>query len=174
MNGYYKEPELTAETFTDGYLKTGDQGSIDENGYLKITGRVKDLFKTGKGKYVVPSPIELKISKSQLIEQVCVTGNGLPQPIALINLSEDGKKLPQEEVEKSLNGLLQEINTTIDKHERPEKLIVLKEDWTVENNVLTPTMKIKRNVVEKTYQEKYESWYEHSSKVVWSENSFLN
>ena len=174
MNGYYKEPELTAETFTDGYLRTGDQGSIDENGYLKITGRVKDLFKTGKGKYVVPSPIELKISKSQLIEQVCVTGNGLPQPIALINLSEDGKKMPQEEVEKSLNGLLTDINKTIDKHEQPEKLIVLKEDWTVENNVLTPTMKIKRNVVEKAYQEKYESWYESSSKVVWSESSYLN
>ena len=173
MNGYYKEPELTAETFADGYLRTGDQGSIDENGYLKITGRVKDLFKTGKGKYVVPSPIELKISKSQLIEQVCVTGNGLPQPIALINLSEDGKKLPQKEVENTLDSLLKEVNNTIDKHERPEKLIVLKDDWTVENNVLTPTMKIKRNVVEKTYQEKYESWFEAPNKVIWSESSFF-
>ena len=173
MNGYYKEPELTAETFADGYLRTGDQGSIDENGYLKITGRVKDLFKTGKGKYVVPSPIELKISKSQLIEQVCVTGNGLPQPIALINLSEDGKKLPQKEVENTLIASLKKLITLLINMKGTEKLIVLKDDWTVENNVLTPTMKIKRNVVEKTYQEKYESWFEAPNKVIWSESSFF-
>lgn len=173
MNGYYKEPVLTEEVFADGYLRTGDQGAIDQNGYLKITGRVKDLFKTGKGKYVVPSPIELKISKSSLIEQVCVAGNGLPQPIALINLSEDGKSRSKEEVTKELQGLMSEINPTIDHHERPEKFIIVRDDWSVENNVLTPTMKIKRNVVEKTYQESFEGWYDTSSKVIWSDQPFL-
>ncbi|MDC0254627.1 AMP-binding protein [Bacteriovoracales bacterium] len=173
MDGYYKEPVLTDEVFADGYLRTGDQGSIDQNGYLKITGRVKDLFKTGKGKYVVPSPIELKISKSSLIEQVCVAGNGLPQPIALINLSEDGKNRSKEEVTQELQGLMSEINPTIDHHERPEKFIIVRDDWSVENNVLTPTMKIKRNVVEKTYQESFEGWYDTSSKVIWSDQPFL-
>ena len=173
MNGYYKEPEMTDEVFADGFLRTGDQGDIDDHGYLKITGRVKDLFKTGKGKYVVPSPIELKISKSSLIEQVCVAGNGLPQPIVLINLSEEGKKLPKAEVNQELQNLMAEVNTTIDHHERPEKFIIVREDWSVENNILTPTMKIKRNLVEKTYQENFEGWYNTSSKVVWSEQSFL-
>jgi long-chain acyl-CoA synthetase len=81
MRGYYKEPEKSIEVFThDGYLKTGDEGFIDKDGFLKITGRIKDIFKTAKGKYVAPSPIEMKISADDLVEQVCVVGSGLAQP----------------------------------------------------------------------------------------------
>ena len=82
---------MTAETIKDGWLYTGDEGSIDEDGFLKITGRVKDLFKSSKGKYVAPSPIEMKLSANKNIENVCVVGDGLPQPIALVVLSNTAK-----------------------------------------------------------------------------------
>ena len=79
MDGYYKEEELTNEIIKDGWLYTGDEGEIDQEGFLTITGRVKDIFKTSKGKYVAtPSPIEMKLSSNKNIEQVCVVGNGIP------------------------------------------------------------------------------------------------
>ena len=87
MLGYYKEPELTKEMFTpDGFMRTGDEGMIDAEGYLTITGRTKDIFKTSKGKYVVPAPIELRLSAENELEFCCVTGTSLPQPIGLVTL----------------------------------------------------------------------------------------
>ena len=109
MTGYYKEPEKTAEAFTaDGFLKTGDEGLIDEESFLKITGRIKDLFKTAKGKYVAPSPIEMKFSANPVVEQVCIVGSGLPQPMALLVLSETGKKRATEELRTDLKNMLRE------------------------------------------------------------------
>ncbi|MCF6223636.1 MAG: AMP-binding protein [Flavobacteriaceae bacterium] len=91
MKGYYKAPEITAAVFDkEGYLQTGDIGEYDDEGYLTITGRVKDQFKTDKGKYISPAPIELEISKNENIEQICIVGTGIPQPIALVTLSEIG------------------------------------------------------------------------------------
>ena len=111
MMGYHKEPGLTAEIFTsDGFLKTGDCGKLDKDGFLTITGRVKDIFKTDKGKYVAPTPIEMKLLKNTDIEQVCVVGMGIPQPIALIVLSAAGKAKSKEEVSKSLSKTLAEVN----------------------------------------------------------------
>ena len=98
MVGYYKEEKMTSETIKDGWLYTGDEGSIDLDGFLKITGRVKDLFKSSKGKYVAPSPIEMKLSANKNIENVCVVGDGLPQPIALVVLSEYGKSKIQKKM----------------------------------------------------------------------------
>ena len=108
MLGYYKEPEMTSEIFTsDGFLKTGDEGYVDGEGFLKITGRVKDLFKTTKGKYVAPSPIEMKVASHIEIEHVCIVGSGLPQPIALITLSEIGKRKTKDELKADIqrNGI---------------------------------------------------------------------
>ena len=167
MDGYYKEPEMTAESFVDGYLRTGDKGEIDDEGFLKITGRVKDIFKTSKGKYIAPSPIESKLSSNINIEQVCVVGIGIPQPIALIVLSEDAKKKPKEEITNGLEKTLEVVNAELDQHEVLKKLIVLKEDWTVENGLLTPTMKVKRNELEKIHTNKYEAWYEQGESVIW-------
>ncbi|HEY9487194.1 MAG TPA: AMP-binding protein, partial [Chryseosolibacter sp.] len=96
MKGYFKDPVTTAAVFTDeGFLRTGDQGTVDKNGFLTITGRVKDQFKTDKAKFIAPAPIELKFSTNMDIDQVCVVGTGLPQPIALLTLSEAGKAKPQ-------------------------------------------------------------------------------
>lgn len=166
MDGYYKEPEMTAETITDGWLHTGDEGSIDPKGFLKITGRVKDLFKTSKGKYVAPSPIEMLISANADIEQVCVVGDGIPQPIALVVKSEIGEKKPLDEFLDSMLGTLKEVNPNLDHHEQVKKIVIVREAWTIENSLLTPTMKIKRNPIEKIYKSHYVEWYENSDQVV--------
>ena len=166
MTGYYKAPDMTAEMLEGEYLKTGDKGAIDSEGFLKITGRVKDLFKTSKGKYVAPAPIELKISKSDLVEQVCVVGAGLPQPLAIIVLSEPGKGAEGDHVHDHFQELIKEINDQLDSHERIGKFVVIQDEWTVENEFLTPTLKLKRNRVEDTYASKYEPWFNQSGKVI--------
>ncbi len=166
MAGYYKEPALTNEAFTaDGYLKTGDEGSIDAEGFLKITGRVKDIFKTAKGKYVAPSPIEMMFTGNTDLEQVCIVGSGLPQPIALITLSAFGKKSDAEKMDERFNAMRLHINTGLDDHEKISKIVVLSEEWTVENNLLTPSFKIKRNAIEKRYAGNYQEWYAAKSIV---------
>ncbi len=167
MVGYYKQPELTESTFEDGYLKTGDKGKIDAQGFLSITGRVKDIFKTEKGKYVSPSPIELKLSKNSNIEQVCVVGTGLPQPIALVVLSEDAQKKGQKEIETSLANTLKEVNPVLEKHEKLKKMVVLKKMWSVENGCLTPTLKIKRGPIEDQFVHLYTTWYKEEPEVLW-------
>jgi long-chain acyl-CoA synthetase len=160
MDGYFKDEEETNKTIVDGWLHTGDEGAIDENGFLKITGRVKDLFKTSKGKYVAPSPIEMKLSANKNIEQVCVVGTQLPQPIAIVVLSERGKNKTKADLISSLETTMEVVNPKLDGHEKIHNFIVVKEDWTVENKLLTPTMKIKRNAIEKLYQANYKEWYE--------------
>ena len=160
MDGYYKMEEETKKTIIEGWLHTGDEGEIDENGFLKITGRVKDLFKTSKGKYVAPSPIEMKLSANKDIEQVCVVGTEIPQSIAIIVLSERGRNKSKDNLINSLTRTLDIVNPKLDSHERIHNFVVVKEDWTVENKLLTPTMKIKRNAIEKLYKENYSSWYE--------------
>jgi long-chain acyl-CoA synthetase len=166
MLGYYKEPEKSMEVFTDdGFLKTGDEGFIDEEGFLKITGRIKDLFKTAKGKYVAPSPIEMKISANDIVEQVCVVGSGLAQPMAIVTLSETGRRKSAEEISALLKGTLQGTNESLDAHEKMKKIIIVKEPWLVENNLLTPSLKIKRNEIEKRYAARYEEWYDLSGSV---------
>ncbi len=168
MMGYYKEPAMTAEVMTtDGYLRTGDQGSVDADGFLTITGRVKDLFKTDKGKYISPAPIEMKLMKNSDIEQVCVVGMGIPQPIALVNLSAIGKLKSKEEIMQSLSASLIEVNPTLEHYEHLKKAVIMKEEWTINNGLMTPTLKVKRNEVEKIHLPKYPSWYAQSTMVVW-------
>lgn len=151
---YYKDPEKTAETFVDGWLHTGDKGEIDADGCLKITGRVKEIFKTGKGKYVAPVPIEGMMSENSYIEQICVMGSGIPQPVAVVVLA--AELLAREEVstiKQSLEKTLQKVNQRLEAHQKLSHLIISKEAWSIDNGLLTPTMKIKRNVIEKKYSD---------------------
>ena len=167
MKGYFKEPKLTANAFTkDKFLKTGDIGEYDHDGYLSITGRVKDQFKTDKGKYISPAPIELKMSKSLAIEQICLVGSGIPQPIALVTLSEPGKAKTKEELTTIFVDILEKVNPQFEKHEKVEKVVVMKEDWNVDNGLTTPTLKVKRNAIEKIHQPYYKQWFEHEEKVI--------
>ena len=156
--GYYKEEQLTQELFVDGWLKTGDMGELDSNGFLSIIGRVKDTFKTAKGQYVSPAPIENNLSVDPHIEQCCVVGINLPQPIALIVLSLEGKKTETNALMGHLETLLKNTNPHFKKNEHLAKIIVLKEDWTIENNCLTPTLKIKRPIIEQKYLASFETW----------------
>lgn len=168
MLGYYKDPELTAATFDEnGFLKTGDKGIISKDGFLKITGRVKEIFKTEKGKYVAPAPIEMEISGNEFIEQVCVCGANLPQPIALVVLSEIARNAEKDKVGESLGNTLKMVNNKLEKHEHVKTLVVVQEEWTVENAMLTPTLKIKRSPIEETYGQRFRHWYNHSETVVW-------
>lgn len=152
MKEYYLEPEKTAEVMTaDGYLKTGDKGSMDSEGYITITGRLKEIFKTSKGKYIAPVPIESKLMANSCIEQVCVTGSQLKQPIGLVVLSPEALKMPAEEIEQSLLETLDEVNETLESHAVLDRLIVMKDEWTVGNGLLTPTLKVKRHNLEEQY-----------------------
>ena len=173
MLGYYKEPEKTAETMTaDGYLKTGDLGEIDSDGYLKLTGRIKDIFKTSKGKYIAPVPIELKLGESLSIEMVCVGGGILPQPIALVILDEEVQKSlhksgDRSALETEFEALLKKVNNTLESHEKLAFIVIMKEPWTMQNGLLTPTMKIQRQKVEDTYVDEFEKWKKQNRKIVW-------
>ena len=167
MKGYYKSPEQTDEMFdAEGFLRTGDIGEYDHDGFLTITGRFKDQFKTDKGKYVSPAPIELALSKNHNIDQICIVGTGIPQPIALITLIPEAKGKNAKEVHASLIETLDEVNPTLEKHERIEKFVIMKEDWTTDNGLLTPTLKVKRNSIEKIHREMYVSWFSTDARVV--------
>lgn len=168
MKGYYKDRKGTKAAFdSDGFLKTGDLGELDHDGYLTLIGRLKDQFKTDKGKYVSPIPIELQFAKSKLIEQIAIVGMGIPQPIALVVLSTRGKKSDKVSVRKELTELLIGINQKLEKHERVEKLVIMSEEWSLDNGLLTPTMKVRRNRVEANHQRWYKEWYDDDDSIIW-------
>lgn len=164
--GYYKEEQLTKELFEDGWLKTGDMGKIDSEGFLSILGRVKDNFKTAKGYYVSPALIENTISLDVHIEQCCVVGINLPQPIALLILSSEAKKIDLTTLKLNLEKLRISINPLFKKYEHISKMIVIKEEWTIENNCITPTLKIKRPMIEKKYGAYFETWNQQFESVI--------
>ena len=165
MLGYYNAPELTREMIDeDGWLHTGDRGEIDEAGRLRITGRVKELFKTSKGKYVAPAPIENRLLAHPQIEQACVSGANMPQPFAIVVLSKNA--LTSADIEATLANIREEINAAVDHHERLQCIVIAKEPWTVENGLLTPTLKLKRNAIEDHYAPLVEQWYESGKAVI--------
>jgi long-subunit acyl-CoA synthetase (AMP-forming) len=173
MVGYYKDEEKTRETFTeDGFLKTGDKGEIDEMGRLKLTGRIKEMFKTSKGKYIAPAPIENRLMAHGAIEMVCVSGANQTQPHALVVLGEDLRPKAadesfRKEMELSFTNLLNEVNKAVDPHERLAFITVVSDEWSIENSFLTPTLKLKRNVVEDAYEQKVDNWYAQRRPVIW-------
>jgi long-chain acyl-CoA synthetase len=173
MLGYYKEPELTRQSFTaDGWLHTGDKGQLDAEGNLRITGRVKDLFKTSKGKYVAPAPIEDKLVMHASVEACCVTGANLGQPLGIVMLNAEAVQAARNggraALEASLAEHLKAVNAQLDPHEQLDCLVVVTEPWTVDNGVITPTFKVKRNRVEEIYAASYERWSSSGRPVIWA------
>ena len=171
--GYFKQPELDAEIFTeDGFFRTGDKGERTADGMLKLTGRVKELFKTAKGKYVAPAPIENMLNEHPLVEMSCVSGVGQPAAYALLVLAEDIRpKLKDPEtrstVERELAPLLEQINAKVSGYEQLQMLVIADTPWSIENGMLTPTMKIKRSKIEDQVKDKLETWYGAKGPVVW-------
>lgn len=166
--GYYKDDEKTRELFTpDGYLRTGDKGRVDKDGYLYITGRVKDIFKTLKGKYVAPAPIEGAMARNIDIDQLCLVGSGLKQPILIVSPTPGARGKTREDFEAQLVADMEAVNGPLEDHEKIAKAIVVKDSWTIDNGIMTPTMKVKRNEVEKRYHTLLAAHDGTRNKVVW-------
>ncbi len=174
MVGYYKRPDLDAEVFTaDGYFRTGDKGERNADGLLKLTGRVKELFKTSKGKYIAPAPIENMLNANPLIELSMVSGVGQPLAYAMVVLAENLRprvKTPEvkTEVERELTQLLKDVNQQLADYEQLRMLVIAPEPWSIENGYLTPTMKIRRNRIETAVHEDMEQWYASKGAVHWA------
>lgn len=174
FSGYYRQPELTAAAFTDdGFFRTGDLGERRADGMLKITGRVKELFKTAKGKYVAPAPIENRLNVHPMVELSIVSGVGQPAAYAIVVLAEDlrarlGDASVRAQVERELETLLDGVNRGLADYEQLRMIVVAKEPWSIENGCLTPTMKIRRPRIEAEVAPRVESWYAEPRKVLWA------
>ncbi|MBA4285931.1 MAG: AMP-binding acetyl-CoA synthetase [Xanthomonadaceae bacterium] len=175
MIGYYKDAAKTAEAMTDdGFFRTGDVGSIDDDGYFRITGRAKEAFKTAKGKYVAPARIENKLGAHGFVEACCVAGSGFPQPFALLMLSPAAAakcadaSAGRDAVSAALAGLREQVNATLDPHERLDRLIVVPDAWTIDNGMVTPTFKVKRAELEKRYGPQFDDWATRRDAVIWA------
>jgi long-chain acyl-CoA synthetase len=173
MIGYFREPEMTRAAFTeDGFFHTGDLVTIEPDGQMKIIGRIKEQFKTSKGKYVTPMPIESKLMEHQGVDACCILGAGQASPFAIVMLSDAVRARcidPGEcaAVEKSLAERLQAINAGLDPFERLHMIVIAEGPWTVGNGLLTPTLKLRRGVVEERYRSLVEKWEAQPGPVVW-------
>lgn len=174
MIGYYKMEEKTKESFdSEGFFKTGDRGERLENGLLKITGRLKEIFKTSKGKYVSPAPIENLLNADPLVELSLVGGSGYPQPYVQIVVAEDirndfGNEATKTMVEGKIEALLDSVNAQIEHHEQMVFAVIVTSEWTTENGCLTPTLKIKRGTIEDNAKPHLDEWYGAKKKVIWA------
>jgi long-subunit acyl-CoA synthetase (AMP-forming) len=172
--GYYKRPDLDAESFTeDGFFRTGDLGSLAADGQLKITGRMKELFKTSKGKYVAPAPIENRINNHPLVEMSLVGGASHEAAFAMVVLAENIRPRQKDaavraEVKSALTTLLAEVNSQVADYEKLKFIVVADQPWQIENGMLTPTMKIKRTNIEKAIEPKLDAWYAANQPVQWA------
>ncbi|MEL6821308.1 MAG: AMP-dependent synthetase, partial [Calditrichota bacterium] len=167
MEGYYKAPELSEKVLKDGWFHTGDKGEIDEKGFIKIIGRVGDTFKTTKGEFIIPTNIEDHFNQNEMLEQVCVLGIGLTQPVIVGVLSEIGQAADKAEVTKRLEANLTEANSKLQPYEKLATLIVASEEWDVENHLMTPTLKVRRSAVMDHYRSKLAGWHDSSENVIW-------
>jgi long-chain acyl-CoA synthetase len=179
MRGYYNKPEATREVFTDdGWFKTGDIGALDAEGYLRITDRKKELFKTSGGKYVAPQPVEQLIKQSRFVSQVVLVGNGRKFPAALI--VPDWEMLRSYAQHKGLDcktpadfcrhpriiDLLQRqvdsVTADLSRFERVKRVALLERELTIEGGELTPTLKVKRRVIDEKYKDVIDRIYEEA------------
>jgi len=168
MKGYYQSPEKTAEVLQNGVYHTGDTGRFDEAGRLIITGRIKDTFKTAKGKFILPVPIENKLGSHPIIEQVVVAGMGLTQPLALICLSENSQSLSKDDIAAQLGETLEMLNQSLESYAQLSHFVVFPRPWEENSGLFTPTLKIKRHIVDERYREHYPVWSESRIRVVWA------
>ena len=166
LSCYYKNEEVTNKTLKDGWLHTGDKGHIDKDGFLYITGRIKDMFKTSKGKYIEPGVLEAYFGNVSEFSQVCVVGLNCDQPLLLAVPSESAKD-NKAAVNTKLTKTLDQINNKLDNYKKISKIIFVKEDWVPENGMTTPTLKIKRSKIDEQFSDQYSKWEKNDDKVIW-------
>lgn len=174
FSGYHGRADLNAECFTqDGFFRTGDRGERRADGLLKVTGRIKEPFKTAKGEYVAPAPIENRLNAHPMVELSLVSGIGQSAAYAMVVLAEDlrartGDAAVRARVQVELGRLLQEVNRELAAHERLHMIVVAGEPWSIENGFLTPTMKIRRSRIEAAVAHAVPGWYSSGSAVHWA------
>jgi len=166
MDSYYKNKEMTDSTLQNGWLHTGDKGFIDDYGYLYVTGRVKDIFKTTKGKYIEPAAIESKFGNVDEFSQICLVGLNCVQPLLLVVPTELAKSNKDQTTIK-ISKILNEVNNDLDNYKKISKIIFVKEDWTPDNEMTTPTLKIKRAKVDEKFSLKYNNWEKSAESIIW-------
>ncbi len=176
MLGYFRNPELTREVFTDdGFFRTGDRGVLDELGRLRLIGRLKEEFKTTKGKYVSPGPIEKLLSCSYLFESVAVFGSGMTAPFAMAVLApplrtELAPAGHRADIEAKLVAELNTVNAQLEHHEQLRFLVISEQPWTIDNELLTPTLKVRRTALEQRFSPRFAAWETSQTKVLWMES----
>jgi long-chain acyl-CoA synthetase len=171
--GYYKRPEETARLWKDGWLHTGDKARIDDDGFVFLSGRVKEYFKTIHGKFVSPAPIESDFAACADVEQLCLLGRGYSKTVMVCVLSGQSADKSPAVVEQSLLSQVDAINESVYPHARIGAVIVTKAPWTIENGMLTPTLKIRRGEVEERFGEQAEQMAREAAEshrvlVAWS------
>ena len=167
MKGYYNDSETTNNTIKNGWLYTGDRGRIDDEGNLYITGRVKDAFKTTTGEFVEPGKIEALFGDVTEFEQMCVAGFGIAAPILLVVPSEGANSIDKDTLKQQLNNKLESVNKDQVSFRKVSTIVIMKEAWTPENGLCTPTLKIKRVKIDEKFMSKYKQWHENSETVIW-------
>ena len=166
LSEYYKNEEITKETLKNGWLHTGDKGHIDNDGFLYITGRVKDMFKTSKGKYIEPGVLESYFGKINDFSQICVVGLNCTQPILLAVPTEIAVQ-NKGVVSEKLSKVLIDVNEKLDNYKKISKIILVREDWVPENGMTTPTLKIKRAKIDEKFSPMYTDWEKNEKTVIW-------
>jgi len=167
MQGYFKEPELSAQVLKDGFIYTGDTGRIDSDGFLWITGRIKDIFKTEKGKYIAPVPIESELEPRANMEQVCVMGSNLTQPLVIspIAVKPAGEELAA--LEARLGRVLDEVNQHLPGNEKLSHWFLVESEWSPANGMITPTLKLRRQSIEENYLPEIIKKLDQAGPIIW-------
>jgi long-chain acyl-CoA synthetase len=166
LSEYYKNKEITDQTLKNGWLHTGDKGHIDKDGFLYITGRIKDMFKTSKGKYIEPGVLEAYFGNINEFSQICIVGLNCTQPLLLAVPSESTIK-NKETVSKKLSDILLDVNDKLDNYKKISKIVLVKDDWVPENGMTTPTLKIKRAKIDEQFSSQYNNWEKNDKTVIW-------
>ena len=173
FTGYYLNPDATRACFTeDGFFRTGDRGEIDEQNRLRIIGRIKEEFKTSKGKYVYPAQLEKALSLSQFFESVCVLGSGMTAPFAMTVLVPEKRALAatpegRAQIDAALVAELASVNAQHEHHERLQFLMIDSIPWSSDNGLLTPTLKVRRSVLEQRFGSSFQSWEDQKKTILW-------
>lgn len=172
MQGYYKNPETTRAALDDeGFLHTGDLVEIDNEGFLRVLGRLQEAILTSNGQRVMPVPLELRLQEHPLVDQACILGNNLPLPLALLRLKEGQLTRlasQRQALESGLTDLLETLNRDLPRKSRLSCLVIVSEPWRIEQGFLTPTLKLRRSVIAAAYADQLNNWSVSGRPVVWA------
>jgi long-chain acyl-CoA synthetase len=174
MVGYYKNSADSQQVFTqDGFIRTGDLAELTADGWLKITGRIKEQFKTSKGKYIAPSKLEALVSVHPAVENCLILGTNLAAPCAIVVLTQEAARkalteLGRKALEKSFTDLLESVNSQVEAYEHLAFIALVNDHWTIDSGFITPTLKLKRIPLESHYGPLIPAWLETGARIVWN------